>query len=42
MSTGAIITMIIVQVGVTFITGYLFVKVLKMPKNKESKVKETT
>jgi hypothetical protein len=35
MSTGAIITMIVVQVSVTIVTAYFFIKVLKTPeKNK--------
>lgn len=35
MTTSAIIMMVLVQVTVASITGYFFVKVLKMPEKKE-------
>lgn len=36
MSAGAIITMILVQVSVTLITAYFFIKVLKTPQKKDT------
>ena len=36
MSTGAIITMIVVQVSVTIVTAYFFMKVLKTPQKKDT------
>jgi len=37
MSTGTILTMIVVQVSVTLITVYFFMWVLKTPKKKKSR-----
>ena len=35
MSTGAILTMVIVQFSVTLITAYFFIKVLRTPVKKD-------
>jgi hypothetical protein len=35
MTTSALITMVLVQVSVTVITGYFFLKVLRAPKRPE-------
>ncbi len=36
MTTSALIMMVLVQVSVTIVTGYFFIKVLKAPKKQES------
>lgn len=40
MSTSALITMLLVQVIVTVITGYFFMKVLKTPPKPDDSYKE--